>query len=62
MKITVSKSQWEEMGKKAGWMKTAESEEIPCSKCGKKTKMTETKLCDGCWEEKRAKENKSDTK
>ena len=24
MKITISKSQWEEMGKKAGWMKEAE--------------------------------------
>jgi len=27
MKITLSKSQWEEVGKKAGWMKTAMTEE-----------------------------------
>lgn len=28
MKITISKSQWEEMGRKAGWMKTANSDAV----------------------------------
>ena len=28
MKIKLSKSQWEEMGKKAGWMKAAKNEDI----------------------------------
>ena len=35
MKIVISKSQWEEMGKKAGWMKTAALYSgTPCPKCG----------------------------
>ena len=29
MKITISKSQWEEMGRKAGWDKIAEFEQQP---------------------------------
>ena len=36
MKITISKNQWQEMGRKAGWMKTAtqEYQGDPCPKCG----------------------------
>jgi hypothetical protein len=47
MKITISKSQWEEMGKKAGW--AIDEETVECLVCGKPTKMTGTKLCDRCW-------------
>ena len=36
MKIKLSKSQWEEAGKKAGWIKTAqEVEDRHCKKCKK---------------------------
>jgi len=28
MKITISKSQWEEMGKKAGWTKKAQTQQV----------------------------------
>jgi len=34
MKLKMSKSQWEEIGKKAGWMKTAR-EMAKCHMCGK---------------------------
>jgi hypothetical protein len=36
MKITISKSQWEKIGKKAGWMKKANVvyKGTPCPKCG----------------------------
>jgi uncharacterized Zn finger protein (UPF0148 family) len=34
MKIKLSKSQWEEAGKKAGWVKIAETPSSQCLACG----------------------------
>ena len=42
MKITISKSQWQEMGKKAGWMKKAnDSDIVECNYCGREFKRDE---------------------
>jgi len=43
LKITISKSQWEEAGRKAGWMKTAQDAQYPrvCPECKGKKLVTE---------------------
>jgi len=54
MKIKLSKLQWEEMGRKSGWMRTAienlsaPRDVIPCKICGRKTKITDAKICNIC--------------
>jgi len=51
MKIKLSKSQWEEMGRKAGWSIGSLGEDtVSCLICKRPIKMTGTKLCDRCWE------------
>jgi hypothetical protein len=51
MKLKISKSQWEGIGKKTGWDKTAggmnvyDLEPIPCKYCSSPTKMHGTKMC-----------------
>lgn len=55
MKIKLSKSQWEEVGRKAGWV-TAEQYcyDIKCHECGKKCskeqiqKLMGHKICNEC--------------
>lgn len=52
MKIKLSRIQWEEMGKTAGWWneeKSVEIDTMPCQFCGKKTEILGTRLCDRCW-------------
>ena len=50
MKIKLSKSQWETIGKTAGWMKKAEATKM-CTKCKKKPvwgKYGEYARCEQC--------------
>lgn len=53
MKIKISKSQWEKMGKSAGWMNWDSMPEMgqhmPCNYCGSLTRMLGTQICDNCW-------------
>lgn len=42
MKIKLSKSQWELVGKKAGWMKNSSKNSV-CQKCGFQFNIEETK-------------------
>lgn len=56
-KITISKSEWEHIGRQAGWTGMGQhlvTDEVPCKYCGKSTRMTGTKKCDRCWEIERA--------
>ena len=59
MKIKLSKSQWQFIGKKAGWIKTAERDEKYCEVCGNlmgtmsdDAWIAAGKICDECGEKK----------
>ena len=53
MKIKLSKSQWEFIGKIAGW----QGDRIRCKVCGQQNSMNGTGFCDKCWAIKRHLEN-----
>ena len=53
-KLKLSKSEWQSIGRKAGWMKIAMDDSTPCKcrECGKKSKLgdcsSETGVFKGC--------------
>lgn len=57
MKIKISKSQWEGMGKKAGWIKKSQTDQLQPLDGVQKSDASNVKLCPKCKHDKKTKLN-----